>query len=90
MSQAKVEEHKEEKLHRKEAVKKQKRNNFLAVLITAVICCALVVWIGWSLYGTIKSNNEKAASEKENAVTPVDMSALTNYAAGILSDSSDK
>lgn len=87
MSQAKVEEHKEEKLHRKEIVKKQKRNRFIGWGVGIAICCAAVVWIGWSLYGTVKSSQEEATKDKQTVVTPVDLSSLTNYASSILKDS---
>ena len=86
MSQAKVEEHKEEKLHRKEIVKKQKRNRFIATLVSIAICAAAVVWIGLSLYGKVESARKEAAANKETVVTPVDMSALSEYASGILNN----
>ncbi|MDD6550266.1 MAG: hypothetical protein PUF16_00600 [Lachnospiraceae bacterium] len=88
MSQAKVEEHKEEKLHRKEIVKKQRRNRFIGAVVAVAICCAAVIWIGWSLYGTVKSSQEEASKDKQTVVTPVDMSALSDYASSILKDSS--
>ena len=88
MSQAKVEEHKEEKLHRKEIVKKQRRNRFIGAVVVVAICCAAVIWIGWSLYGTVKSSQEEASKDKQTVVTPVDMSALSDYASSILKDSS--
>ncbi|MGN0240346.1 MAG: hypothetical protein ACI4CS_01550 [Candidatus Weimeria sp.] len=84
MSQAKVEEHKEEKLHRKEIVKRQKRNKFIAALVSAVICAAAVVWIGWSLYGKVKSAQEKAEANKETVVTPIDLSAISDYSGSIV------
>lgn len=87
MSQAKVDEHKEEKLHRKDIVKKQRRNRFIAGFIGIAVCAAAVVWIGWSLYGTVKSANESAEASRQTTVTPIDMSALTDYASTILSES---
>lgn len=86
MSQAKVEEHKEEKLHRKQIVKKQKRAKLLAGIITAAICAALAVWIGWSVYGTVRDAQKEAASKKEKTVTPVDLSAISDYGSSLSSD----
>ena len=84
MSQAKVEEHKEEKLHRKEIVKKQKRNKFIAALVSVAICAAAVVWIGWSLYGNVSSAQKEAEANKQTVVTPIDLSALSDYSGSIL------
>lgn len=84
MSQAKVEEHKEEKLHRKEIVKKQKRNRFIAALVSVAICAAAVVWIGWSLYGKVQSAQKEAEADKQTVVTPIDLSALSDYSGSIL------
>ncbi len=84
MSQAKVEEHKEEKLHRKEIVKKQKRNRFIAALVSVAICAAAVVWIGWSLYGKVSSAQKEAEANKQTVVTPIDLSALSDYSGSIL------
>ncbi|MDD6428724.1 hypothetical protein [Candidatus Weimeria sp. HCP3S3_B5] len=85
MSQEKVLEHKEEKLHRKQIVRKQKRNRFLIGLVSAVICAAFVVWIGWSIYGKVKTANEEASSSKEAAVTPIDLSAINDYTTDLAS-----
>ena len=89
MSQAKVEEHKEEKLHRKQIVKKQKRNRFLIGLASVAICAALAVWIGWSVYGKVRTASQQAAASKEKVVTPIDLSAIDNYTSSLNSSSND-
>lgn len=80
MSQAKVEEHREEKIHRKEIVKKQKRNRFIIGVVSVAICAALAFWIGWSIYGTVSEQEKEAAAAREKVVTPIDLSSLTDYA----------
>ena len=84
MSQAKVEEHKEEKLHRKEIVKKQKRNRFIAALVSVAICAAAVVWIGGWGEGTVQAAEKDAEADKQSVVTPIDLSALSDYSGSIL------
>ena len=89
MSQTKVEEHKEEKLHRKQIVKKQKRNRFLIGLASVAICAALAVWIGWSVYGKVKDANEQAEAAKEKVITPIDLSAIDDYTSSLTSSTSN-
>lgn len=86
MSQAKVEEHKEEKRNRKETVRKQKRNRLIASIVGVIACAALAFWVGWSIYGKVQDSAKDASADKKTVVTQVDMSALTEYLSGIVKD----
>lgn len=56
MSQAKVDQYKKEKAHRKETMAKQKRNRMIGKICGTVVVCALAVWIGVSTVDYIKEN----------------------------------
>ncbi len=72
MSQAKVDAHKEEKQHRQEEVRKQKRNRILARVIGTLVAIAVVAWIGFSGYRYYQSNHEKTA-------IPIISNAIDDY-----------
>ena len=83
MSQAKVDRYKEEKKNRQQIIKKEKREENLFKAGAALLACALVAWIGVSVYTAVKP----AAPAEEAAQTvsdyTVDTSALDAYLAGI-------
>lgn len=83
MSQEKVERNKEIKKNRKKLVKKERRNRIFAGIIAIAIVCAAGVWIGYSIYGTVKESREEAAANEKKVTTPIDLSALTSYTAGV-------
>ncbi|MBQ8857947.1 MAG: hypothetical protein IJ024_07375 [Lachnospiraceae bacterium] len=71
MSQEKVNQYKESKKNRKEAVKKEKQKSFLTKLGLGVVGLALVVWLGYSAVVTIQN--------AEGPAVAVDSSAITEY-----------
>ena len=50
MSQAKVDQYKKEKTHRKQSMRREKLERALAWIIVAVIAAAICIWIGFSIY----------------------------------------
>lgn len=56
MSQAKVDRYKEAKKNRSKEMKKEKRERFVVKAVGIVVVVALVAWIGFSVYQTIKPN----------------------------------
>lgn len=79
MSQEKVNKYKQEKANRKQILKKQKRNRIIARIAGAIVCLAIVGWIGYSVYD---STAKKAAASQ----TDVDLSSLQDYLSGISSE----
>lgn len=74
MSQEKVNRNKELKHNRRKIVKRQKIQRIAAGIAAAVVCAALVVWIGFSLY------NKYEDYQKENtSAVSVDMSSISEY-----------
>lgn len=82
MSQAKVNKYKEEKANRKQTLKKQKRNRVLARIAAAVICLAIVGWIGYSVY-------DRQAKKDAAAQTAADLSAVQDYLSGLMTADTD-
>lgn len=72
MSQEKVERYKKSKANRKETVKKGRMKAKLGRLVGAVICIALIAWIGYSGYLKISDIQNSTATE-------ITTDALTNY-----------
>ena len=71
ISHEKVNQYKESKKNRKEAVKKEKQKSFLTKLGLGVVGLALVVWLGYSAVVTIQN--------AEGPAVAVDSSAITEY-----------
>ena len=71
MSQEKVNQYKESKKNRKEAVKKEKQKSMLAKLCVAVVGLAIVVWLGYSAVISIQNAQGPAVT--------VDTTAITEY-----------
>lgn len=71
MSQEKVNQYKEEKKHRKETMKKEKRKSLLMKIAAGVILLAVAVWLGYSAVLTVQN--------AEGPAVTVDGSAITEY-----------
>lgn len=63
MSQAKVDQYKQEKANRKETVKKEKVANAIRKSIVAVVAVALIGWVGYSAYNAYVTYQPKEAIE---------------------------
>ena len=84
MSQAKVDRYKEEKTNRAKIIKKEKRVAVLEKLLIALVCAAVVFWIGFSIYrygGSASSGSENSTTTSET--TDVDLSAIYNFYSAI-------
>ena len=75
MSQEKVNQYKESKKNRKEAVKKEKQKALFTKLGLGLVGLALVVWLGYSAVVTVQNAEGPAVS--------VDTSALTDHINGL-------
>ena len=75
MSQEKVNQYKESKKNRKEAVKKEKQKALATKLGLGIVGLALVVWLGYSAVVTIQN--------AEGPAVAVDTSAITEYVSGL-------
>lgn len=71
MSQEKVNQYKEAKKNRKEAVKKEKQKTLITKLAVAVVGLALLVWLGYSAVVSVQNAQGPAVT--------VDTSAVTEY-----------
>ena len=71
MSQEKVDRYKEQKKNRKDIIKKEKRKVAIEKTIAGIVCLAIVVWLGYSIYdlniGSKTTTNE------------VDITAISDY-----------
>ncbi len=83
MSQAKVDKRKQEKLHRKEIMRKQKIKHYTALCLTAIIGIGIVGYIGYSAYDAAKGSNSSTASSES---VEVNMSALSDYTSSLSND----
>jgi hypothetical protein len=72
MSQEKVAKYKEEKANRKEIMKKAKQKKVMHNAITAVICVAVIGWLGYSAVDYWQENKPRQEVE-------VDYSAIDGY-----------
>lgn len=72
MSQAKVDAYKNEKVNRKENLKKDKRMRILRTTIVTCLVVALLAWAGVSLYGNI-------TNQQKNQAVSVNYTDITNY-----------
>lgn len=63
MSQEKVAKYKEAKANRKETMKKEKRAKFIRNSVTALICVAVLGWVGYSAVGYYKDNTPRREVE---------------------------
>lgn len=72
MSQEKVARYKEEKANRKELMKKAKQKKAIRNTVTAIICVAVVGWLGYSAVDYWETNKPREAVE-------VDYTAIDEY-----------
>lgn len=72
MSQAKVDRYKESKKHRKEEVRKAKRNRMLAKIIVPICCIAVIAWIAYSGYAYYQA-------QQPATYIDVNLSGITDY-----------
>lgn len=72
MSQEKVDRYKKEKANRKNIMKKEKAANAFRKCVVGLVALLLVGWVGYSAYGTYKSNKPKDSVE-------VDYTAFSNF-----------
>lgn len=78
MSQKKVEQYKENKKNRKKIMKKEKRILLLEKLGGFIVCAAIVLWAGFSIYKYAGSD-----SSKNPTTTSVNIEAISNYYSSI-------
>ena len=74
MSQAKVDQYKKAKAHRKQSMRREKLERALAWVLVAVLAAAICIWIGFSIYG--KTNSSANAG---NSTVSVNTDAVDNY-----------
>lgn len=74
MSQEKVDRYKEQKAHRQEIYKKEKRILALEKAAGILICVAVGVWIGYSVYGKVTATQDAKVIE-----TVMDTAAIDDY-----------
>lgn len=79
MSQAKVERYKEEKRNRKAAMAREKRNQLLSKAALAVVCVAILGWIGVSAVQVYENS-------KPMETIYTDLTALDDYMTGLEAD----
>lgn len=74
MSQKKVDNYKKSKANRSKEQKKELFYDWLEKVVGVLVCVALVVWIGYSVYDKVEEKKASVVTE-----TSVDVSALENY-----------
>lgn len=84
MSQAKVDRYKEQKKNRKKIMKREKMENALVKICSALVCAAIVVWIGYSAVNMSKNKSEETTGETTSYT--LDTTALDNYLSGLQED----
>ena len=77
MSQQKVDKYKKEKNNRDKLQKRVKRIFHLEMFGVAVVCIAMVAWIGYSAYDLI--TREDPDAEQQVVTTEMDVTALSDY-----------
>lgn len=76
MSQAKVDRYKQEKANRKKIMRKEKRLLFLEKLGGCLLCAAVIVWLGYSVYDSVQKSDDTAA---ETITTEVNLDSIYDY-----------
>ena len=77
MSQQKVDRYKKQKNDREKIQRREKWELRLEKLANAVVCIAMVGWIGYSAYDLVTREDPNA--EQEVVTTEMDVTALTDY-----------
>ena len=81
MSQQKVDRYKKQKNDREKIQRREKWELRLEKLAIAVVCIAMVGWIGYSAYHLVTREDPNA--EQEVVTTEMDVTALTDYLSGL-------
>ena len=79
MSQEKVDKYKDQKVRRKEIMKKQRRMHIIRSIIISVLAIALLGWMGYSAYDMFMKNQPRQVVE-------VDYSPVENYLNEVVSE----
>lgn len=81
MSQKKVDQYKAKKANRTKEQKKERFYDWLEKIVGALVCVALVAWIGYSVYDKVEEKNASVVTE-----TAVDTTALDEYLSGLTAE----
>ena len=81
MSQEKVDRYKQEKVNRKQIMRKQKLMNNMRKGVLVVVALALIGWLGYSAYDIYESGKERTVSE-------VNYDAVSDYLNGLNAEGS--
>ena len=81
LSQAKVDRYKQEKVNRKQIMRKQKLMNNMRKGVLVVVALALIGWLGYSAYDIYESGKERTVSE-------VNYDAVSDYLNGLNAEGS--
>ena len=81
MSQQKVDRYKKQKNDREKIQRREKWELRMEKLAIAVVCIAMVGWIGYSAYDLVTREDPNA--EQEVVTTEMDVTALTDYLSGL-------
>lgn len=87
MSQKKVDAYKEQKANRQKIMKREKNMLRLEKLIAAVVCAAVVVWVGYSVHDKV---TQSSSAETEQVVTEINASALDDYYASLNAETAEE
>lgn len=80
MSQAKVDQHKKQKVNRKKEMRREKIERIAAGAAGIVIVAAVCVWIGYSVYG---AKTGSTADSTANSAVTVNTDAVDDYLDGL-------
>lgn len=80
MSQKKVDAYKARKANREKILKKEKQMQMLEKIAGAIVCIAVIAWMGFSVYGKVSAPKETTVAE-----TIIDTSALDECVADLSS-----
>lgn len=80
MSQAKVDQHKKQKVNRKKEMRREKIERIAAGAVGIVIAAAICVWIGYSVYGAKSGSTTDSGA---NSAVTVNTDAIDDYLDGL-------
>ncbi len=87
MSQAKVDQYKKSKAHRKQSMRREKLERALAWIIVAAIAAAICIWIGFSIYSRV---NGSSSTDTSSSTVSVNTDAVDNYLDELGSESAEE
>ena len=79
MSQEKVNQKKLDKKNRRATLRKKKIEEVLSLTVVAVICIAIVAWVGYSVYSKVQTASQESATYE---YFDIDTAALQDYLSG--------